>query len=84
MLVIRQSISQSRPDVVKEIFRVFREARQADAASKPGSALDPYRFGLEANRRSLDTIIEYALAQQLIPRRFTVDELFDDVTRGLG
>jgi 4,5-dihydroxyphthalate decarboxylase len=83
MLVIRQSISQSRPDVVKEIFRVFREARLADAASKPGSALDPYRFGVEANRRSLETIIEYALAQQLIPRRFTIDELFDDVTRGL-
>jgi 4,5-dihydroxyphthalate decarboxylase len=84
MLVIRQSISQSRPDVVKEIFRVFREARQADAASKPGSALDPYRFGVEANRRSLETIIDYALQQQLIPRRFTVDELFDDVTRALG
>jgi 4,5-dihydroxyphthalate decarboxylase len=84
MLVIRQSISQSRPDVVKDIFRVFREARQADAASKPGSALDPYRFCVEANRRSLETIIEYALTQQLIPRRFTVDELFDDVTRALG
>ena len=83
MLVIRQSISQSRPDVAKEIFRVFREARQADAASKPGSALDPYRFGVEANRRSLETIIDYALQQQLIPRRFTVDELFDDVTRAL-
>jgi 4,5-dihydroxyphthalate decarboxylase len=84
MLVIRQSISQSRPDVVKEIFRMFREARQADSRSTSGSALDPYRFGVEANRRSLETIIGYALQQQLIPRRFTVDELFDDVTRALG
>jgi 4,5-dihydroxyphthalate decarboxylase len=82
MLVIRESIAQSRPDVVKEVFRLFRAARQADSASQ--GALDPYRFGVAANRRSLELIIDYALRQQIIPRRFTVDELFDNVTRELG
>ena len=48
MLVARASIAKSRPDVIKEVFRLFRDARQADAASK--GALDPYRFGVEANR----------------------------------
>ncbi len=82
MLVARASIAQSRPDVIKEVFRLFRDARQADTASK--GALDPYRFGVEANRRSLELIIDFSYRQQMIPRKFTVDELFDDLTRSLG
>jgi 4,5-dihydroxyphthalate decarboxylase len=34
-------------------------------------------------RRSLELIIEYAVQQRLIPKPFTVDELFDEVTREL-
>jgi 4,5-dihydroxyphthalate decarboxylase len=38
--------------------------------------------GVEANRRSL--AIDYAFQQKVIPRKFTVNELFDDTTRVLG
>ena len=31
----------------------------------------------------LETIIDLAFGQKLIPRRFSVDELFDDTTRAL-
>ena len=41
-------------------------------------------LGVEANRKSLATAINYSLQQHLIPRRFEVDELFDEVTRVLG
>jgi 4,5-dihydroxyphthalate decarboxylase len=41
-------------------------------------------FGVEANRRNLEVGIDFAYRQKLIPRRFAVDELFDDVTRSLG
>jgi 4,5-dihydroxyphthalate decarboxylase len=82
MMVVRESISKSRPDVVQEVFRLFREARQTLGAPKDG--LDPYRFGVEANRESLERIIDYAVRQQMIPRKFAVDELFDDSTRVLG
>jgi 4,5-dihydroxyphthalate decarboxylase len=34
-------------------------------------------------RRSLGLITRYAAEQGLIPRAFTFDELFDDVTRTL-
>jgi 4,5-dihydroxyphthalate decarboxylase len=34
-------------------------------------------------QRSLQLIIDYSAQQKLIPRAFTVDELFDDVTRAL-
>jgi 4,5-dihydroxyphthalate decarboxylase len=32
--------------------------------------------GLEANRRNLEVAIDCAYNQRMIPRRFTVDELF--------
>jgi 4,5-dihydroxyphthalate decarboxylase len=49
-----------------------------------GSPADPWRFGVEANRRSLEIIIDYSFRQKLISRKFSVDELFDDCTRALG
>src|ERR1700680_3834583 len=41
------------------------------------------RFGVAAVRKSLETIIQYSERQSLIPRRLSVDELFNDVTRAL-
>jgi 4,5-dihydroxyphthalate decarboxylase len=49
---------------------------------QPGPNLTPN--GVEANRRSLELVIDYAFQQKIIPRKFTVDELFDDTTRVLG
>ena len=53
------------------------------APSAPGE-LDTTPFGVEANRRNLEVVIDYVYRQRMIPRRFTVDELFDPVTRRLG
>ncbi|HEY5065821.1 MAG TPA: phosphate ABC transporter substrate-binding protein [Xanthobacteraceae bacterium] len=82
MLVVRQGLSRSRPDVVQDIFRQMHESKLA-AGLPNGGALDPYRFGVEACRPILDIIIDYCHQQQLIPRRISVDELFDDTTRAL-
>ena len=46
--------------------------------------LDPLRFGIEANRRSLEIVIDFAVKQGLLPRRIAVDDLFDDTMRALG
>jgi 4,5-dihydroxyphthalate decarboxylase len=83
MVVVRESIAKERPDVVDEIFRLFKAARDLDKTA-PKGALDPYRFGVEANRAALERVIDYSVKQQMIPRKFTVDELFDDVTRKLS
>lgn len=37
---------------------------------------DPFAYGLEENRRVLETFLEYSYEQGLISHRFTVDELF--------
>ncbi len=78
MMVIRSAIATSRPDVVKEIYRVLRESRRAVPPPADGTVFDPWRFGVEPNRRSLEIIIDYSFRQKLIPRMLSVDELFDD------
>jgi 4,5-dihydroxyphthalate decarboxylase len=83
MMVVRDTISKSRPDVVNEIYRMLRDSRCAVEPPPDNSVLDPWRFGVEANRRSLEIIIDYSFRQKLIPRLFSVDELFDDHTRAL-
>ncbi|MGB6350603.1 MAG: hypothetical protein WBG10_11315 [Pseudolabrys sp.] len=83
MMVVRDTISKSRPDVVNEIYRMLRDSRRAVGPPPDNSVLDPWRFGVEANRRSLEIIIDYSFRQKLIPRIFSVDELFDDRTRAL-
>jgi len=84
MLVIREQLAQTRPDVVHEVYRLFREAKEASFAETGAPQLDPLRFGIEANRRSLEIVINFAVKQGLLPRRFTVDELFSDTMRTLG
>jgi len=81
MLVVKESLRQTKPAAVKEIFRALRASK---AAAPALSAFDPIQFGVENIRPSLELIIKYAAQQKLIPRRFEVDELFDDVTRALG
>ena len=82
LAVIRESIVQSRPDVVREVYRVLKESRAA--AALPTGADDPLRFGVGAIRRSLDQIAYHAFDQGLIAQRVSADELFADAARVLG
>jgi 4,5-dihydroxyphthalate decarboxylase len=84
MMVVREGIAKSRPDLVREIFCMLRDSRAAAAPPPDNSALDPWRFGIEANRRSLEIVIDCSVRQKLIPRKFLVDELFDEGMRALG
>jgi 4,5-dihydroxyphthalate decarboxylase len=82
MVVVREALSRSRPDLVQDIFQRLHDSKR-EAGLPDGAALDPYRFGVEACRPVLEVIIDYCHSQQLIPRRISVDELFDDTTRRL-
>ncbi len=82
MLVIRSELSRARPEVVREVFRLCRESRDAAVRAGNRNAAE-LQFGVEPNRRSLETIIGMAYEQKLIPRRFSVDELFDETTAAL-
>ena len=60
----------------------MREVHRLLTAAADTSAAAP-RFSADEMRRSLEMIIGYAARQGLIPRPFTVNELFDDMTRQL-
>lgn len=81
MFVVHQDISRQRPDIVREIYRMISESRALTEGGAP-AVFPP--LGLEANRKGLQTAIDWALDQHIIPRRLSVDELFDDVTGSLG
>ena len=76
MVVVSKKLSDTRPDVVREVHRMLEASRVAAA----GKSLS---FDADAMNRSLALITDYSAQQGLIPRRFSVDELFDDVTRAL-
>jgi 4,5-dihydroxyphthalate decarboxylase len=82
MFVVSKALADTRPDVVREIFRLLQASKDSSPPAKDG--FDYLPMGVEANRKPLELIIAYAYEQKIIPRRFTVDELFDDTTRALG
>jgi 4,5-dihydroxyphthalate decarboxylase len=79
MMVIRESITKERPDVVREIYRMLKESTAASTPKSP----EGLRFGFEEVCKSLEIIIRYSVRQCLIPHPLSVDELFNDVTRSL-
>jgi 4,5-dihydroxyphthalate decarboxylase len=81
MFAIHQDISKQHPEAVKEIYRMIAESRELTEGGLP-AVFPP--LGLEANRKGLQTAIDWALDQKIIPRAMSVDELFDDVTGSLG
>ncbi len=76
MVVVSETLSSTHPDAVREVFRMLKESEARAPASW-------HRFSADEIRRSLALISQYTAQQGLIPRAFSVDELFDDVTRAL-
>jgi 4,5-dihydroxyphthalate decarboxylase len=82
MVVVKTSLSKSDPGAVREVFRMLHESKKAAGLPKPG-AIDTLPFGFDAVKPALDLMSSYALEMKIIPRRYSVEELFDDTTRGL-
>jgi 4,5-dihydroxyphthalate decarboxylase len=75
MVVVSQTLCEKNPNAVREVHRLLAESAKASPAAP--------RFTADEMRRSLELIIGYTAQQGLIPRVFSVDELFNDVTRAL-
>ena len=69
MVAVKNSLSF---DVSQEVFRLLQESKNIG-----GKDSETTPFGLENNRRNLEVAIDYVYRQGLIPRHFTVDELFE-------
>ena len=82
MVVVKDSLAKSDAIAVQEIFRMLLASKRAAGLPKAG-AIDFVPFGYEAVRPALDLMSSYALEMKIIPRRYSVEELFDDTTRAL-
>lgn len=81
LVVVTESLAKSRPDVVVGIYDLLkRNKEQVGPAATPDFA----PFGIEANRKPLELIVDYAFQQGLVPRRYAVEDLFDATTQGLN
>lgn len=83
MVAVKGQVSDSHPEAVREFYELLVESKRRTASPMPGE-IDFSPIGLQANRRNLEVAIDFVHSQGLIPRRYEVDELFDDVTRTLG
>jgi len=68
LVVVKDTVSTAEAN---EVYRLLVESRKA-AGDPP---MLPH--GLEANRRNLEVAVDCAWRQGMIPRRFTVEELFE-------
>jgi 4,5-dihydroxyphthalate decarboxylase len=67
MVTVKSTVSDEQ---ARRIYDLLVESRKA--AGNP--EMNP--FGVEENRRNLEVAIECMHRQRMIPRRFTVEELF--------
>ncbi len=82
MMVLKDSLSKSNPGAVREVFRMLLDSKKAAGLPQAG-AVDLIPFGFDAVKPALDLMSSYALEMKIIPRRYAVEELFDDTTRAL-
>jgi 4,5-dihydroxyphthalate decarboxylase len=91
-LVIKQSLLDTDPTLGQNLFASFNAARKiyrahlaagqntsgADevAIANSGVVGDPFPYGVEANKKAIETMIQFAAEQKIISRKFSAEELF--------
>jgi 4,5-dihydroxyphthalate decarboxylase len=68
VVVVKDALLAEHPWLAGELMRLFAEARARVADAVP--------YGIAANRPAIELLMRYAAEQKLIPRAYSVDELF--------
>ena len=82
MLVVKQAFADERPDLVREIYRLFRESKSRAPVDPKQPDLRP--IGIKSIAPSLRLVVDLAHHQKLIPERYEIDALFSEARRILG
>jgi len=76
MLTVGSDLARRRPDLVRDLVRVFRAAE----AAEPGtSKRAPYAVDATALTGALQLVLRYAAEQHLLPRTLSVAELWAEL-----
>jgi 4,5-dihydroxyphthalate decarboxylase len=82
MVVVKKSLVEQQPHVVKQVYELLRAGKTSTLPSS--DVIETTPFGIEATRPGLELIIDYAHQQKIIPRRYSVDEIYEDAARIIG
>ncbi len=98
-LVIKDSLLTDEPELARELFRTFQKAKNiylahldagqnlsvADETAIANKQVvgDPLSFGVRANRKAIETIVQFAVDQHIIPKAFRSEDLFPPNTLDL-
>ena len=69
IVVVKEEIVKAHPWVKGELFALFEAAKQKSQAK--------LSFGVEPNRAAIEAVSRYAFDQQITPRVFKAEELFE-------
>jgi NMT1/THI5 like protein len=91
-MVVKNTVLKDKPWIADELMRAFEASKTIyrkslhesanlsswDRAAADNAAVvgDPFPFGIENNRKALEAITQFALDQKMVPRRYSVEELF--------
>ena len=89
-VVVKNSVLKEMPWITGELTRAFEAAKAEylkdldsgetswDKAAAVNAKVvgDPFPFGIEKNRKALEAITQFALDQNMVPRKYSVEELF--------
>ena len=90
-IVVKDSLLKEMPWIAGELTRAFETAKAeylkdlengGDTSWDKAAAInakvvgDPFPFGIEKNRKALEAITQFALDQKMVPRKYSVEELF--------
>jgi 4,5-dihydroxyphthalate decarboxylase len=91
MMAIDMDLCKDRPNLIKELYQLLAKSKEMAKDANPRRSvhavkgeMDLTPFGIEPNRKALDVLIRYTYQQGLIPRPYSVDELFDETRNLLG
>ena len=93
-VVVKNSVLKDDPGIADELTRAFEIAKAEYVKNLKGNEMtswdraatvnatvvgDPFPFGIEKNRKALEAITQFAFDQKMIPRKYSVEELFATV-----
>jgi 4,5-dihydroxyphthalate decarboxylase len=77
LVVVRGDLADSRPELMAELLRLFRDAKAAAATQPSNCGVDPLLTGCVALEPALVLAARYAYEQGLLPRRVGTDEFWE-------
>jgi 4,5-dihydroxyphthalate decarboxylase len=90
-LVVKNEVLKARPEIAGELIHAFERSKAEylkdlkgnettswDKAATVNAKVvgDPFPFGIEPNRKALEAITQFAFDQKMVPRKYTVEDLF--------